>query len=201
MLTPNSKMVIREYPWVGWVIGTILLVLAAPDLPGLFSRLGKTDSMLDLLLVAIGLFLLLWGSTLTVTADSASYLLTLAYRSPLKASKNEIPFSQVARIELETSGTAGRQPTYRIVIVCKDGQDIPYHSYYSAGAVEKDRYRRANHVLIERQPPNQFLARRRRKPRPSRRQFRPLMQQAVAINQNAREHHEKSILTSGVLVH
>jgi hypothetical protein len=113
------------------------VALGAPYLPSIFGDLSTTDSIIDLLEVSFGLFLLLRSTTLTVTADRTSSMLTLAYRSLVMRSKKEIPFSQVARIELELSGTRGRQPSYRIVVVCKDGQILPFHAYYSSGTADK----------------------------------------------------------------
>ncbi len=140
----NTKLVLRDYPILGWVFGVALLIMAASNLViGTFTS-GAPALVVRGILALAGLGILLLASALTVTADRVGQLLTLRRRSFLKGSTQEILFSQIDAIQLETSysqesSRSNSSPTYRIVIVLKDGGVVPFRSYYTSGAGDKTR--------------------------------------------------------------
>jgi hypothetical protein len=142
MNTQNSRLVFRDYPLFNCVVGIFFLVLAATYIPYLLKGASAANTIFVILEVGIGLFLILWGSILTVIADRTTQILTIGSRSILRGSKKEIPFAEIDAVQLEmgalprhSSRSSG--PTYRIVVVRKDGQTIPFHSYYSSGTGSK----------------------------------------------------------------
>ena len=71
-----------------------------------------------------------------------------------------------------------------------------------SAAVEKNRYRRTDGILVTRENVNQFFARRGGMARFAGRQLRPTMQEAVTINQYADERHISIVaLRSGNGIH
>ena len=76
---------------------------------------------------------------MTVVADKNNQKLTVSNRSVIKAFRQAAAFSEIDAIQLEISSnrqSAGRNhgPAYRIVVLCKGGKTIPFHSYYSSGS-------------------------------------------------------------------
>jgi hypothetical protein len=93
-------------------------------------------------LALIGLVIFLLSTTLTITADRTERKLILHYRSLLKENTREILFSQIESIELEMNRHRSHSrrssgPTYRIVVVLKDGTVVPFHQYFSSGSGDK----------------------------------------------------------------
>jgi hypothetical protein len=139
----DSNLTFRQYPIVNWIIGLIFLALAATYLPNRSWSAGAANLVLLIVEVAIGLFLILFGSIGTISADRVTQMLTVSFRSPLRSSKKEVPFAEIAAIQLEMnpsrSGRSRGGPTFRIVTVRKDGQIVPSYSYFSSRSMEKDR--------------------------------------------------------------
>ena len=142
METNNSKLIIHEYPLGLWIGGIFLAGMGAYfliKLPGQW--------IVAAILGAFGLILLLTATVLTVTADKNLGLLTLRYRNLLFiGSKKEIPLSEIAVVQVQMSRSRSSRseggssaPSYRIAIVRKDGQIIPFRSYYSGGAAGKQK--------------------------------------------------------------
>lgn len=65
----KTKLTFRQYPFFDWFIGIIFLALAAPYLPNHSLSAGSFSFILMMLEVAIGLFLILAGSIMTISAD------------------------------------------------------------------------------------------------------------------------------------
>ncbi len=138
----NSQLTIHEYPFGLWLAGLFLGGVGAwlyAASPGQWLFTGA--------LALAGLVLFLAASALTVTADRTTGLLTLRYRNILLlGSKKEIPISEITAIQVEMSRSQTSSshrnssgPSYRVVIVRRDGQVVPFHSYYSSGALGKQR--------------------------------------------------------------
>ncbi len=142
MDTNNSQLVIREYPFGLWIAGLILAGSGA-----YFYTKTPGQWIVVAVLAGVGLILLLTATVLTITADRTNGMLTLRYRSLLfLGSKKEIPLSEIAAVQVEMSQSGSRSsrggssgPSYRIVVVRKDGQVVPFRSYYSGGASGKQK--------------------------------------------------------------
>ena len=144
MADQNSKLIYRDFPFVNWIFGIPLFILGLILLPNLLHGTSQANSLFTVIILAIGLVLILWGSILIVIADRDSQLLTLSYHSVLKSKKVEIPFADIATIELQmSSGGSTRSgrggPTYRIVINRKAEKPVPLHSVYTSGASGKEK--------------------------------------------------------------
>ena len=79
---------------------------------------------------------------MTVVADKNNQKLIVSNRSVIKSARQEVAFSEIDAIQFETNSirqSSGRNhgPTYRIVVICKDGKTVPFHSYYSSGTESK----------------------------------------------------------------
>jgi hypothetical protein len=94
------------------------------------------------ILLLVGLALLVLPSVLTVTADRDVQRLTLHRRSLWKESTQEIPFAEIEAIQMEINqnrSSSSSGPAYRIVVIRKDGEEIPFSRVYSSGTADKTR--------------------------------------------------------------
>lgn len=129
----DSQLVIRDIPIFQWALGvpfTIvgILVINQEGLPvfgGIFT--------------AVGLGLLLFSSVLTITANRMTRMLTLDYRSVFRHTRKQMPFDEIAGINVERSASPKRGFTYRLTLLQKDGQIIPFQSTWSSGWKAKER--------------------------------------------------------------
>jgi len=85
---------------------------------------------------------LLFSSTLTITADKITRTLQLEYRSLVQHNIKQINFGDIANVHVErnVSRNKGRTSyTYRVAITQRDGKIVPLRSYYSSGSDGKQR--------------------------------------------------------------
>ena len=138
MDTTNSRLIIREYPFGLWLMGLGLGAIGA-----YFFVKTPGQWLIPAVLVVIGLVVFLIATTLTISADRTTWSLTLRYRNNLfLGSKEEIPLLEIASVQMEMSRSSNRSssgPSYRIVVVRKDGQVIPFRPYYSSGVAGKQK--------------------------------------------------------------
>ena len=138
MDTTNSRLIIREYPFGLWLTGLCLGAIGA-------NFFVKTPGqwLIAAVLVAVGLVVFLIATILSISVNRITGSLTLRYRNILfLGSKKEIPLSEIASVQVEMSRSSNRStsgPSYRIVVVRKDGQVIPFRSYYSSGVAGKQK--------------------------------------------------------------
>jgi len=129
----DSQQVIRDVPIFQWVLGILFagvgtLVInqgGPPVFGGIFA--------------AIGVGFLLFSSILTITADRMARTLKLDYRSALRHTLKQVPFDEIAGINVERSSGSKGGFTYRLTLMRKDGQVIPFQSYSSSGWKGKER--------------------------------------------------------------
>jgi len=132
----DSQLVIRDTPMALWIVGVIFAGVGA-----FFFFLSRGEGYFLLIFFAIGLSILLFSSALTITADKLTRTLTLDYRSLLRHNIKEIPFDEIASISVQhsTSRRKGRtRHSYRVAATLKDGQVVPFRSYYSSGSGSKE---------------------------------------------------------------
>ena len=137
----NPKLTFREFPISNWILGIIFLGLAATNLTGQTLTAGSTDFIFLVLEVAAGLFLILSGTILTINADRITRILTVRFRASLRGSKKEIPFSDIAAIQLEMNPERNRPLSVvvrPIVLWRSTKMDKAFQSLsFSAAAIEK----------------------------------------------------------------
>lgn len=131
----DSQLVIRDVPIFQWVfgilfagVGTLVINQGGPALfGGIFA--------------AIGVGFLLFSSVLTITANRMTRTLTLDYRSALRHTWKQVPFDEIAGINVERGVSGGKGGfTYRLTLLRKDGQVIRFRSYSSSGWKGKERH-------------------------------------------------------------
>jgi hypothetical protein len=82
---------------------------------------------------------LLFGSVLTITANRTTRTLKLDYRAALRHTWKQVPFNEIAGINVERRANAKRGFTYRLTLLQEDGQVIPFRSSSSSGWKMKER--------------------------------------------------------------
>jgi hypothetical protein len=131
----DSQLVLHDVPVLLWLFG---LIFAGVGTAIILE--GGPPPVVALILFAIGLGFLLFTSVLTITADAIARTLKLEYRSVLLRKQKQVPFDEIVGINVERSSSGGRGgPTYRMTLMRKDGQVIPFRSFSSSGWKKKDR--------------------------------------------------------------
>jgi hypothetical protein len=131
----NSQLVIRDVPIGIWLLGLLFA--------GVGIAICLTNGpplLLGLLFVAVGLGLLLFISASTITADRMTRTLKLVQRSVLRQSRKEMPFSDIAGINVQRRRTSGKGgPTYQLTLLRANGEVVPFASYSSSGWKSKEK--------------------------------------------------------------
>ncbi|MEW6093097.1 MAG: hypothetical protein AB1531_03940 [Chloroflexota bacterium] len=134
----SNQLVIREYPIFEWFFGLLMFGI------GLFAYQNKPDQLtVPIIVGVIGLFIFLLSAILTVKADRSTGLLTIQRAGLFRRFKREIPLSEILTIQLEHSishGSSSRRSTsvYRIVVITKSQEVIPFRNSYSSGQRAKE---------------------------------------------------------------
>jgi hypothetical protein len=139
----STSLVVRDRPITRWVIGAILVILAV--LNPLSGAVGADTLALVIraVLGLAGLGLILLSPVLTVTADRGTQMLTMHSKSLFTGKIREIPFTQIQGFQLEIhhehghSSSSRNSPSYRTVVVLKDGEVVPVHVFFSSGTMDK----------------------------------------------------------------
>jgi hypothetical protein len=148
----DSQLVLHDIPIFLWVFG---LIFAGVGAFILFQ--GERAPAVALILVAFGLGALLFTSALTITADRITRTLKLEYRSALLQTFKQVSFDDIAGINVER-GVSRNQGAYRAVVTRKDGQVIPFRSYFSSGSRRKERQASQLRDFIGVQAPQSHVA-------------------------------------------
>ena len=130
----DSQLVIRDVPIFQLGLGVLFAgVGVLVILEGGLMAFGSVFT-------AIGLGFLLFSSVLTITADRMTQMLKLDYRFALRRTLLEIPFDEIAGVNVERNAHGGKRGfTYRLTLLRKDGQIIPVRSTSSSGWKGKER--------------------------------------------------------------
>ncbi|MGD0876669.1 MAG: hypothetical protein ABSA01_00805 [Anaerolineales bacterium] len=131
MDTQNNILTIREYPLNEWGFGLLMLAVAG------FTAVGANgDWSINLIAGLAGMLFILVGTTLEVQADRAGGTLTIRRTSLLRHYVREIAVTNIAALQLERSGSSSS--SYRIVVITKDNETIPFRIGYSSGVSAKE---------------------------------------------------------------
>jgi hypothetical protein len=130
----DSQLVIRDVPILQWVLGVLFAGLGTL----VISQGGP--SVFGGIFGAVGVGLLLFCGVLTITADRMTRTLQLDYRSALRHTLNQVPFDEIAGINVERRSSGGKRGfVYRLTLLRKDGQVTPFQSTSSSGWKGKER--------------------------------------------------------------
>jgi hypothetical protein len=128
-----SQLVLRDVPIFQWVLGTLFLGV------GILVINQGGPLVFGGIFAAVGGGLLLFSNFLTITADQNTRTVILDYRSALRHTCKQVLFDDIAGINVERRVGSRRGFTYRLSLLQKDGQVIPFQSYSSSGWKGKDR--------------------------------------------------------------
>jgi len=130
----HSQLVIRDVPIFQWVLGILFTGLGT-----LVINQGGPQ-VFGGIFAAIGAGFLLISSVLTITADRMTRTLKLDHRSALRRTLKQVPFDEIVGINVERRVSGGKGGfTYRLTLLRKDGQVIPFRSSSSSGWKGKER--------------------------------------------------------------
>ena len=133
---PN-QLSFRNYPIASIIFGIISIG------SGIYFRAQRESWTALAIALAIGLSLFLLASVLDVNADRTTRTLTVSRRGLIQRYYEEIPFSEIATIQLgsrRNTDDDGRTSTsYRVEIALKDGNVIPFRKTYSSGRRSKEK--------------------------------------------------------------
>lgn len=138
MNSERSAFVLRDIPVFLWIFGLIFMGVGI-----LVIYEGGPPKLLALIFIAVGLGALLFTSVLTITADRITRTLKLESRSALRHTLIQVSFDEIIGINVErriSSGRNGSSSVYRLALLRKDGQVVPFRSYSSSGYKKKERW-------------------------------------------------------------
>ena len=131
MDTQNNTLTIREYPVGEWGFGLLMLAVAG------FTALGaRGDWSISLISGAAGVLFIVFATSLVVQADRADATLTIRRTSLLRRYMRVIPVAEIAALQLEASSRSSA--TYRIAVITKDNETIPFRVAFSSGLKSKE---------------------------------------------------------------
>ena len=131
MDTQNNTLTIREYPLGEWGFGIVMFSMAG------FTALGaRGDWSISLIAGAAGVLFILFATILVVQADRVNGTLTIRRTSVLRRYVREIPISDIAALQIDAARSSSS--TYRIVVITRDNEIIPFRTAYSSGAAAKE---------------------------------------------------------------
>lgn len=135
----DSQVVLKESALGNYLMAGTFLVVAGFVV---FVSSGEAWFFSGIMgIVAIAM--ILFSSSLTVTADRTTQTLTLAYKSIFQQNEKTFHFSEIASLDLaisqrsRTSRGRRRRTNYRVEMTLKDGQVVPFRGYYSGGRTDK----------------------------------------------------------------
>lgn len=125
---------IRDVPIFQWVFGILFAGV------GFLVINQGGPQVFGGIFAAVGVGFLLFSSILTITADRMTRTLKLDYRSALRHTLKQTPFDEIAGINVERNANSRKGGfTYRLTLLRKDGQVIPFRSSSSSGWKGKER--------------------------------------------------------------
>jgi hypothetical protein len=129
----SDQLVIREFPITIWIFGLLDLAVGA-----YLYFTAPTQWIALLILAALFLLVFAFASILVVKADRAASTLTISRISLFRRYARQIPISDIAAIQLESSSSQDSTSTYRIVVITKGNEIVPFRSSYSSGSWSKE---------------------------------------------------------------
>lgn len=126
----DNTLTIREYPLGEWGFGLLMLAVAG------FTAVGaRGDWSITLIAGAAGLLFIIFAAVLVVEADRVNGTLTIRRTALLRRYVRAIPIANIAALQLDASRNSSSN--YRIVVITKDNETIPFRNAYSSGISAK----------------------------------------------------------------
>lgn len=127
-------MQVRIYPFFLWIIGGIFVAV------GLSLIARQESAWAGSFCIIIGILLaLVLGNITTIFVDKAARTVTIRNRTIFRNIVKEYFIDEIASIEVEHSRGHEGGTTYRVAFITKNGESIPFHSYYTSGYRGKER--------------------------------------------------------------
>ena len=124
MDSQNNALTIREFPLGEWGFGLLMLAVAGATAVG-----ASGDWSITFIAGVAGLLFILFGNILVVQADRENGMLTIRRTALLRRYVRAIPIEAIAAVQLEA---ARGSSTYRIVVITKDNETIPFRNAYTS---------------------------------------------------------------------
>ena len=107
---------------------------------GIFFYIQSRELIATAIALGFSLLLLLFTTMLDVRADRLTRTLRISRRGLVHRFQREIPFSEIASIQVGYSHSSdGGSPTYRVEIRLNDGSVVPLRKAYSSGRRGKEK--------------------------------------------------------------
>lgn len=138
MENSSDQLTIREYPIIEWFVGLAVLAVGTYTL-----RNDPTQLAVPIIAAAVCLLSFVLSAILVVKADRNARTLTIQRISLLRRFRREIPVSELAAIQLETTvshstNSSRRTTSYRIVAITRDQEVVPFRNIYSSNQWTKE---------------------------------------------------------------
>ncbi|MBM3153657.1 MAG: hypothetical protein FJZ96_15885, partial [Chloroflexi bacterium] len=127
-MNDHNRLVLHDRPAILWFFG-----LMAIGIGFALVFTARYDWFVSSGLFVLGAALLVLPAELTITADKAAGVLRLVHRSILGKRVREVGIGEIDSIRVERSQSSDGGSVYRVAVYLKDGQSIPFRSYYSSG--------------------------------------------------------------------
>jgi len=132
----ENTLTIKEYPLIEWLFGLILVSVCASTVANI-----RGQWMVPVVTGGLAILFFALSTILIITADRTAGMLTLRRISLFRRSAQEIPTASIAAIQLESHhshSSDGSSTTYRIVVITRDNETIPFRNSYSSGLRAKE---------------------------------------------------------------
>ncbi len=130
----DDQLSFRDFP-------TALVIAGLMSIAGaVFFYTQSGQSLGTVIALGFSLLLFLFATVLNVSADRLTRTLSISRRGLVYRFQREIPFSEIASIQVGYSHSSdGGSPTYRVEIRLNDGSVVPLRNAYSSGRRNKEK--------------------------------------------------------------
>ena len=135
----NSKRIIRDVPFMLWIMGVFTIAI------GIYGFLRPFIPLwVRLLLIVIGLLMGLLPSILNVYADRGRRILVIERASLIRRKQIEVPFENIQRIfvdrRVSKDSDGYRSDVYQVILVLGNGERVPLRESYSGARKKHERF-------------------------------------------------------------
>lgn len=137
----GNQLVFVSRPIISWITSGILIVSS------LFLLMQGTNSVVFAILLGVALLIILFSPVTTITADRISRVVKRTNRSVFINKSVEIPFSDIANFDIETSrvhsSEQGYRTNFRLAAIKTNGEKVPLETMYTSNYGDKAKKARA----------------------------------------------------------
>lgn len=136
----ENELKLAERPILAWIIGLSGIAWGGYA----FAAALPAINFNGIVAAVAGLLAVTFAHALTVVADKQTGMLTLRYRSVFLRSTREIPINQIQSIHVDSrnssTNNSQRKTTYQIEITLKNGEKVPFRSYYNSNFIKHQKW-------------------------------------------------------------